>query len=89
MNLYYENLEPCSNYMLIYHQNTSHSSTFKHHCKHMFTLTEHFCKTDIFKFSFLSWSPRLWNSLPGYIIENTTVESFKSMLHHYFYELNS
>ena len=55
---------------------------------HMLRLAETFCNTDIYRYSFVPSSSRLWNSLPRHMIESTSTESFKSVLQDY-YRLNN
>ena len=55
---------------------------------HMFRLSEPYCHTDVYKYSFMSCSSRLWNSLPYQIVETTTANSFKSLLRDYYIGLN-
>jgi len=57
--------------------------------RHIITLREHFCNTDAFKYSFLTLSPRLWNSLSRWIVECSTTESFKLAQQNYLYGLNN
>ena len=65
-----------------------HSETLQYQLQtrscHMFRLFEPYCHTDAYKYSFVPCSSRLWNSLPRQIVETTTANSFKSLLHGYF-----
>ena len=56
---------------------------------HMFRLSESYCHTDVYKYSFVPCSSRLWNSLPYQIVETTTANSFKSLLRDHYIGLNS
>ena len=50
---------------------------------HMFRLTEPFCNTNTYMYSFIPFASKLWNSLPSYIIESPTIDSFKLALCNY------
>jgi len=71
----------------------SHSSQYiyQFQIRYIFTLQEHFCNIyiGIVKYSFLILSLRLWNSLPRWIVECSTTESFKLVLQNYLYGLKS
>ena len=70
-----------------------HSQTLQYQLQtrssHTLRLTEMFCNTDAYKYSFLISLPRLWNSLPRHIIKCTSVESFKLALRNYYHGLHS
>ena len=55
----------------------------------IFRLSEPYCHTDVYKYSFVPFSSRLWNSLPYQIAETTTANSFKSLLRDHYIGLNS
>ena len=55
---------------------------------HMFRLTEPFCNTDTYMYSFIPYASKLWNSLPPYIIESSTIDLFKLSLRNYYITLN-
>jgi len=54
---------------------------------HMFTLREHFCNTGTFKYSFLICN--ITNSLPWWIVECSTTDTFKLSTECKIYQLNS
>ena len=52
---------------------------------HMFRVSEPYCHTDAYKYSFVPFSSRQWNSLPYQIVQTTTGNSFKSLLRDQLY----
>ena len=56
---------------------------------HMFKLSVPYCHADVYKYSVVPCSSRLWNSLPNQIVEATSASSFKSLLHDHYIRLNS
>jgi len=55
-----------------------------------FRLTEVFCNTDTFKYSFILSTSSQWNQLPRHmILDSDTVNLFKSKLRNYYYAINS
>ena len=51
--------------------------------------TQYLRYNDVYKYSFVPCSSRLWNSLPYQIVETTTANSFKSLLRDHYIGLNS
>ena len=56
---------------------------------HPFRLTEVFCNTDIYKYSFIPLTSGQWNLLPCYILESDTVNTFKLTLRNHYFAINS
>jgi len=49
-----------------------------------FKLRKEMCRYDIRKYSFCYRIVNVWNSLPDYVVEADSVNSFKSRLHKYW-----
>ena len=74
-----------SEYIPQFHQQTS----LRTRQYHPFRLTEVFCNTDTFKYSFIPSTSSQWNQLPCHILDSDTVNLFKSTLRNYYYTINS
>ena len=88
-NILKQNIYLPSEYIHEFHSQISQYQLQTRSC-HMLRLAETFCNTNIYKYSLVSSSSRLyaWNSLPRHMIESTSTESFKSALRDY-YRLNN
>ena len=86
-NILKQNIYLPSEYIPEFHSQISQYQLQTRSC-HMLRLAETFCNTDIYRYSFVPSSSRLWNSLPCHLIESTSTKSFKSVLRDY-YRLNN
>ena len=86
-NILKQNIYLPSEYIPEFHSQISQYQLQTRSC-HMLQLAETFCNTDIYKYSFVPSSSRLWNTLPHHMIDSTSTESFKSVLRDY-YRLNN
>ena len=82
-NILKQNIYLPSKYIHEFHSQISQYQLQTRFC-HMLRLAETFCNTDIYKYSFVPSSSRLWNSLSRHMIESTSNESFKSILRDYY-----
>ena len=81
-NILKQNIYLPSEYIPEFHSQISQYQLQTRSC-HMLRLAETFCNTDIYRYSFMPSSSRLWNSLPRHMIESTSTKSFKSVLRDY------
>ena len=87
-NILKQNIYFPSEYIPEFHTETSQYQ-LQTRSYHMFKLSVPYCHTDVYKYSFVPCSSRLWNSLPNQIVEATSASSFKLLLHDHYIRLNS
>ena len=68
-----------SEYIPEFHTGTSQYQLQTRSC-HMFKLSVPYCHTDVYKYSFVPCSSRLWNSLPNQIVEATSVNYYYTII---------